>query len=344
MHAVDNPKFKAGDSVKCEVDWGRRSQITIHHDATHIINQAARQVVGPWIWQAGSKKDADKAHIDMTHYDSLTPEQVRKIEHLANKIAKSGLKIRKEVMERQDAEKKYGFIIYQGAAVPSEELRIVSIGTFDTEACGGTHGNNSRDVYPIIITKHERPADGTIRLVYKAGPAAESYLKEAEKSLEKCARLLKVKEKDMPKAVENLFDKWKKTKKQLEELKKGIAETKIEKLTFEPFYDIRVLVSEVYGDANTIQKMSLKLSEDDTVIVLFGIEKDKIDVFASAGELPMKKQIGVGEVVREVCEKLGGAGGGNPVLARGTVPISSLSRLDTELVAIKNKLKKMYKS
>ena len=142
-----------------------------HHSATHLIAGAARKIVGDWLWQAGSKKDEDKAHIDMSHYQALTEEQVNKIEKMANDFIKKKIKYEKFEMPRAKAEKKYGFTIYQGAPVPSNVLRIINVSGVDVEACGGTHVDNSSEVEQIIIYKTERPADGAIRIFYKAGKA-----------------------------------------------------------------------------------------------------------------------------------------------------------------------------
>ncbi|MBI4145990.1 alanine--tRNA ligase [Candidatus Woesearchaeota archaeon] len=130
----EKPKFHAGDKVHGEIDFTRRLQLAQHHTATHMVNAAARIVLGPHVNQAGAKKDVDKAHIDITHYESLTDEQLEKIELEANKIVTKGVKTELTFLPRADAEKKYGMAIYQGGAVPGKELRIVNIPGVDVEA------------------------------------------------------------------------------------------------------------------------------------------------------------------------------------------------------------------
>ena len=190
VHSVENPNFKEGDVVKGKVDEERRKAIVRHHTATHIVAGAARKVLGSHIWQAGSKKDADKAHIDLTHYQALNEKEVKKIEKLANDVVKKAIKVEKNVMRRDKAEQEFGFVLYQGGAVPGRDLRIVNIPGWDVEACGGLHVDNTSEVGEIIVLKTERPADGTVRLVYAAGPAALKYLKRSEKILEECCKLL----------------------------------------------------------------------------------------------------------------------------------------------------------
>ncbi len=313
VHFVEDSDFKVGQAVECAVDKERRYQITLHHDATHVINESARRVLGPWVWQEGSKKDMDKAHIDLDHYELPSEEQVKKIEGLANKIVLSGLKIKKSFMPREEAEKKYGFIIYQGAPVPSKTLRIVDMEGFDVEACGGTHSDNTKELYPIVILKAERPADGTVRLIYKAGPAAVKHLVGVEKEVGELSKILGVKKKDIPKAVGKLFSDWKAVLKKRELKIEAAAKEKAAQLSFESSKGLRFLVRVVEGDA---QKISKELSGEDTVILLIN-SGESISVFASAGKKAVEAGVDVGKTLKEACEKLGGRGGGRKELAQG---------------------------
>jgi alanyl-tRNA synthetase len=319
VHAVEGPDFKAGDTVKCKLDWERRRQITIHHDATHIINTAARKVLGPWVWQEGSKKDKDKAHLDVDHYDALTEEQVKKIETLANAVIKKAIPIEKFELERTEAEKKFGFGIYQGAAVPSKILKIIKVGD-DVEACGGTHGDNTRELGQVIIVKTERPADGTVRFIYKAGPAALRHFKEMETVLKESAELLDVKEADAPKAAVQLFEKWKAAKKKAEKLQLELSGKKTEQMEFTESKGLRMLIADVpNAGIDQLREISRKLSADDTIIILVGLS-DRAYVFGSAGPKAAKAGVNVGKIVGETCAVLGGKGGGSPVLAQGSGP------------------------
>jgi alanyl-tRNA synthetase len=124
-------------------------------------------------------------------------------------------------MPRVEAEKKYGFRIYQGGAVPSKDVRIVEIPGIDAEACGGLHCNSTGEVGFITIIKTKRIQDGVIRLEFCSGDVALKYLKEKEKLLSEAARLLNVKEEDVPKATIELFNKWKELRKKLKKLKAG---------------------------------------------------------------------------------------------------------------------------
>jgi len=189
--------------------------LTKHHDAIHLISGAARNVLGYHIHQHGAEKTEEKARIDITHYEALTEEEEEKIEDLANSIVEKGLAIKKFVMKRGDAERKYGFGIYAGGYIPSRDLRIIEIPGHDVEACGGLHGNNTKDIGFITILRTKKIADGLVRIEIKAGDVALSYLKEKEKILKEVAEKLNVKEEKVAEAVEKLFEEWKQKRKEL---------------------------------------------------------------------------------------------------------------------------------
>jgi alanyl-tRNA synthetase len=224
IHKIEPCNVKEGQIVECKVDKKRREILKKHHTAIHIVNGAARKILGFHVHQHGAEKTEEKARIDITHFESLTEEQEEKIEEIANQIVEKALPIKKFVMKRGEAEKKYGFEIYAGGYIPSRELRIVEIKGYDVEACGGLHCNNTKEVGFIKILRTKRVADGLVRIEIKAGDIALSYLKEKEKILKEVAKKLKVKEEKVPEAVKKLFEDWKKKRKLLKKLRKRIGQ------------------------------------------------------------------------------------------------------------------------
>ncbi|MCX8192135.1 MAG: alanine--tRNA ligase-related protein, partial [Nitrososphaerales archaeon] len=160
IHEVDGCELSEGQLVDCKVDEYRRGILMRHHTATHIVNGAARQILGSWVWQHSAHKDVDRSKLDITHYSHLSRDEILKIESLANEIVRKNIPIEIEVLPRGVAEQRYGFRIYQGGVVPSRDVRIVKIGDFDIEACGGTHCFRTGDVGFIKILKSERIQDG----------------------------------------------------------------------------------------------------------------------------------------------------------------------------------------
>ncbi|VVB81116.1 Alanine--tRNA ligase [uncultured archaeon] len=214
IHVLEEkPKFHAGDKVHGDIEFSRRLQLAQHHTATHIVNAAARKVLGAHINQASAKKDVDKAHLDITHYDSLTDEEVAKIEEEANKIVKQGIKTKLTFMPREEAEKAFGMTIYQGGAVPGRQLRIVTIPDVDVEACAGTHLKNTLDTGKIKILKTSKVKDGIVRIVFAAGKAADKIAEGEKHVLEQTAKLLKCDVTQIPGRALELFETWKKARK-----------------------------------------------------------------------------------------------------------------------------------
>ncbi|MBU3958061.1 MAG: hypothetical protein KKB25_03220, partial [Nanoarchaeota archaeon] len=335
IHYVENHNLKAGETVKGKLDRERREAIKIHHTAVHVINLAAREVLGNHIWQAGSYKDAEKARLDITHYETPSEEALAKIENAANKIVENNIPVKKEILQRDIAERKYGFRLYQGGAVPGKMLRIISVGD-DHEACGGMHADSAGELGLIKILKVEKIQDGAVRLELAAGNAVEKYYRkyaeEKTRELERKGRKFVIElkeniniedsissgmfnkiEQEIKKIEQEVFEKEKHLRKTEEKIIKEKAEDISEKLKFEQIGSKRVLVAEVSGGPNELREISRKLSADDTVILLFSIT-DKINVFGSAGA---KTGVNIGKIVSQACAELGGKGGGSPLLAQG---------------------------
>ncbi|MBI4153202.1 alanine--tRNA ligase, partial [Candidatus Woesearchaeota archaeon] len=184
------PKLTKGDSVVCSVDVERRKQLAQHHTATHIVNAAARQVLGNHVNQASAKKTVEKGSIDITHFSKLTDTEILAIEKEANLIVSDARKVIKHFVPRGDAEKKFGVGIYQGGVAPGKMLRIVEIAGVDVEACGGTHLNNTKEADLIHIINTTKIADDVVRLEFVAGKAAREWEKEMKTRSESIVKLV----------------------------------------------------------------------------------------------------------------------------------------------------------
>lgn len=211
VHILDKPAyFKTGAKVRCDVDLERRTRLMAHHTATHLISAAARSILGKHAWQEGAKKSADKAHIDISHYEKLSDEQVREIEARANSYILHGIKVSVDELDRHDAETKYGFSIYQGHGVPASKLRIVRVEDLkgkliDAEACGGLHLAGRESTIGIIkIISTARIHDGINRIEFVAGPAALEHINGLERSIDSVAKAANV---DRDKLHEGLSSK-----------------------------------------------------------------------------------------------------------------------------------------
>ncbi len=193
VHCLDKkPNFQVGNKVKVKVDDDWRIQLAANHTATHVINGAARQLLGEHVNQASAKKTYDKAHLDITHYESLSEELVKAIEDRANEIIQKGIDLRSTLMPRTQAEEKYGMSLYQGGAVPGAMVRVVEIPGEDTEACGGTHMHNTSEIGKIKILKTQKIQDGIIRITFTGGKAVDRLEKLNERTVERISKVLNV--------------------------------------------------------------------------------------------------------------------------------------------------------
>ena len=222
LHRVKNISFKEGDTIEGRIDEARRIQMAQHHTATHIINAAARTVLGRHVNQAGAFKDVDKARIDITHYETLAEEEIEKIEKEANRIVKQHIPIEKSFYSRNEAEHAFGMDIYQGGAVPGKKLRIVNIVGVDVEACGGTHLDNTKEAELIKIIKSTKVQDGVIRIVFVAGKAAKEEVKDEEGTLVQLEKLLHCERAEIPGRAEELFTLWKNVVKKKKDVPKKL--------------------------------------------------------------------------------------------------------------------------
>jgi len=212
LHKVDFNKFKVGDVVHGVVDFERRKQLMQHHTSAHLVNLCAAEVLGPHVWQAGAAKTLEKGRLDITHYEQISPAQLKMIEKCCNEKIKAGLVVKKEILPREEAEEKYGMHIYQGGFVPGRNLRIVTIGS-DVEACGGTHANNLSELESLKILNSVKVQDGVVRINYVAGNAAKTEKMNSAELLKQISALLGVKPSQVPARAEELFMKWKAAKK-----------------------------------------------------------------------------------------------------------------------------------
>jgi alanyl-tRNA synthetase len=216
VHRVDAEPvgWKPGINVKGHVDESRRRQLAQHHTVTHIINGVAKQVLGNHIWQAGAEKTEEKGRLDITHYDSLDQKQLDEIERKANQIIADAIPVESMILPKDEAEKRFGFRLYQGGAIPGHTLRVLRIADLDTEACGGTHLRNTSEAVKIIILGTKKIQDGIVRIEYVAGNRAKAIF---DADMDQLARVMEVLGTKDPgtieKACQDIFGLWKSLRK-----------------------------------------------------------------------------------------------------------------------------------
>jgi alanyl-tRNA synthetase len=320
VHETDSDfGFKKGDTVKGMIDQERRMAHMRHHTATHIVNEAAKTVLGKHIWQTGAQKSTDRARLDLTHYKRITDEEFKEIELLANKAVMKNLPVFIDWMDRIEAEQRYGFVLYQGGVPPGKEIRILRVGN-DVEACGGTHVSNTGLIGPIKLIKTERIQDGVERIEFSAGEAAVKRMQERDELLNKASEALRVSPDQLPDTVNRFFDEWKDFKKENERLKAELAQARVKGMMSDAvdINGLRVLAKNIpHADVEELIKAATEFSKNEDVVAILASDKGGVKIVVAAGARAQKAGVNSGAIVREMSKLVGGGGGGKPSIAQG---------------------------
>lgn len=300
-----------GKEVKGIIDYERRKNIMRHHTATHILLYSIRKILGDHIWQAGVRKEEDKARLDVTHYKRISKEEVNRIEDLANEIVLSKLPVRTRFMDRKEAEEKYGFSLYQGGVMGGKIIRVVSIENLDHQACGGTHVKDTSEVGLIKIIKTERIQDGVERFIFTAGKASLEKFRELESSIEAIAENLQLQREKIVEGSLRLAKEIKKERKDKERLREILAETissKIEAIKAKGFNIYEYIGKELSSEELALIGEKI-LKKDQRAIALLGSMNEKALCVIMLGESVLEKYA-ANDLIKIVAEKIKGGGGG----------------------------------
>ena len=219
---------KEGSTVIGKIDQSRRIQLRNHHTAAHIIFTACRKVLGPHIWQHGAKKTVKQAHLDITHYKSLTKQQELEIQNEANRIVMEAYDIKKDLRPKDETEKQYGFNLYQGGVVPGNELRVVQIGDdVDIEACCGTHCDSTSEVGWIKVITSKTIANGVVRMYFVAGERSMHVLNNETNIINDLTDLWSIPQDQITETANRFFKDFKKYKNNFSEAQKKILELQV---------------------------------------------------------------------------------------------------------------------
>ncbi len=325
LHQIENGSgISKGSLVSGHIDAERRIAHTRHHSATHIVVCAARNVLGSHVWQAGAQKGEKRARIDITHFKRISDAERREIELLANRMVMEDNEIQARFEDREEAEQKYKFGIYQGGVPPGKVIRIVRIGEDeDVQACAGTHCTKTGEVGPIKILRTERIQDGIVRIEYSAGEAAVLAVQAQEELIKVAAATLKVPPEKLPHTVERFFEEWKQLKKENERLGSEIARQEpkrlkelVKKSSSGIYYISEVVLPTV--SAKELRNISSHLEGEDYPTMLIGSSSvdSKVHVVATV-PANLSGMINAAELVKPVAKMLGGSSGGTAMFAQG---------------------------
>jgi len=324
-----NASFAPGEDVVCSISWARRMSLARHHSSTHILLGAARKVLGSHVWQQGAQKNVDRSRLDISHFEKVTPEQLREIETIANRAVEECRPIKTYFEDRNKAEQKFGFRLYQGGVVHGPTIRVVEVEGWDVEACAGIHCENTGEIGVIKITKSERIQDGVERIEFASGEAALKAIQSTESALQRVAAILNTPIERIEKASQGVMDDYSDCRKGMERLRRSMSAELL---------PVLASTAEQVGKAKLVARAFESLSSSDLLALgsslvakepsLVALLASKADgsVVVMAGDAAVKGGFSAGKAMGDVASALKGKGGGKPDLGQGRVPAAELAR------------------
>lgn len=311
--------IKKGETVKLTVDEEQRNLTANNHSATHLMQQALREVLGSHVEQKGSLVDKDKLRFDFTHFSPMTEEEIAKVEEIVNREIAAGLDVVTNEMSIEDA-KKTGAMALFGEKY-GEVVRVVQMGTFSSELCGGTHVSNTRNISAFKIISESGVAAGVRRIEALTGKALFEYYNTMESELQKAAKLLKAVPLEVSAKIVSLQDEVKQLQKENDKLKAKLAKEAAGDLLSEAkevdgIYILTKQLTDV--DMNGMRDLGdeAKQKLGEAFIVFASQVGEKVSLIAMATDGAMKKGAHAGNLIKEVASIVGGGGGGRPNMAQ----------------------------
>ena len=345
-HAVVKAgRIETGERVKTAVDRERRLAIMRNHTAAHLLQAALRRVLGTHVEQAGQLVNEQRVRFDFTHFQALTPDELRKVEAMVNHVVLSGIPVESREMPIEEA-KKLGAMALFGEKYGSV-VRVVSAGDFSKEFCGGTHVTNTGSIGLFHIVSESSAAAGVRRVEAVTGLNVLSLLEEQTNRMEEAASVLKLNRvSELPARVRQITAELKDKDREIESLNARLAGTRMESLyaSAKQVGGVRLIAARVDGvDAATLRTMSDKIREHapDLVAVLAGADDGKVSLAAGAGKDAVKAGVHAGKLIREVAVLADGGGGGRPDSA--TAGAKDAARLTDALAAAEKMVASMLK-
>ena len=316
---VTSGMFKKGDVVKLAINKEKRSDTAKNHSATHLLQKALRIVLGSHVEQAGSFNNQDKLRFDFTHFSALTQEELDRVEAIVNEEIAKGLPVLTKVMNIEDA-KKTGAMALFGEKY-SDDVRVVSMGDFSKELCGGTHTDNTASIAAFKIISETGVAAGVRRIEALTGNGVFKYYKEVEKELHEAAKTAKCDPAQLVKRIEGLHEEIKTLTAENNQLKNKMAKdamgdvmNQVKDVNGVSFLPVHVKDIDMQELMNLGDQLKAKLG--DGVILLASENGGKVSLLAMATDGAMKKGAHAGNLIKAVAKLVGGGGGGRPNMAQ----------------------------
>jgi alanyl-tRNA synthetase len=319
---ITEGEIKLGDLVQLEVDRSKREATAIHHSATHLLHAALRKLLGEHVTQKGSLVDSQRLRFDFSHPEAVSFEQLNQIEQLVNQQIRTNLPVKAEVMSMDEA-KQQGAMALFGEKY-GEEVRVLTMGDFSIELCGGTHVSRTGDIGFFKIVQESGIAAGIRRIEAVAGEAALHFVQSQEHQIRQLCSQLKTEPSKVAEKIAQMTAKQKELEKQVEQLNAKLASAQGNELVNDAFEvkGVKVIAKQLSGVEpkvlrELVDQLKNKLSSG---IVLLGVESDgKANLIAGVTK-DLTSKVKAGDIVKYCAEKVGGKGGGRPDMAQAGGP------------------------
>ncbi len=338
VHVLDKDFDPSCGKAYGEIDWIRRYRLMRHHTAVHVLLGTLRRILGEHVWQAGAEKTPEKARLDVTHYEVPSREMLRKIEEEVNRVVLEARPVRTRIMDRYEAEAKYGFRLYQGGVPLTPKIRVVEVEGVDVEACFGTHVSNTAEIGAVKIVNVEKIQDGVIRFEIVAGTEVARYASELEETLDRAAKPLGASAKELIMRIEKTVERLNELRTRLQKLKSHVTKLILEnaKQNANDIGRARLyVISYVEGlDEEDYRDLMKKIIQEDLRAVVIAVTKiyaDKTIVEISRGK---EVDLDLRSIVKTLKDL--GKGGGKPdhvtIVLKGVDPVSAVEKVREKLV------------
>lgn len=310
--------LKVGDAVQADVDEARRARIRLNHSATHLMHAALRQVLGTHVSQKGSLVNDKVLRFDFSHNEAMKPEEIRAVEDLVNAQIRRNLPIETNIMDLEAAKAKGAMALF--GEKYDERVRVLSMGDFSTELCGGTHASRTGDIGLFRIISESGTAAGVRRIEAVTGEGAIATVHADSDRLSEVAHLLKGDSNNLADKVRSVLERTRQLEKELQQLKEQAAAQESANLSSKSIdvNGVKLLVSELSGvEPKMLRTMvdDLKNQLGSTIIVLATVAEGKVSLIAGVSK-DVTDRVKAGELIGMVAQQVGGKGGGRPDMAQ----------------------------
>ncbi|EHM2860366.1 alanine--tRNA ligase [Escherichia coli] len=310
--------LKVGDAVQADVDEARRARIRLNHSATHLMHAALRQVLGTHVSQKGSLVNDKVLRFDFSHNEAMKPEEIRAVEDLVNAQIRRNLPIETNIMDLEAAKAKGAMALF--GEKYDERVRVLSMGDFSTELCGGTHASRTGDIGLFRIISESGTAAGVRRIEAVTGEGAIATVHADSDRLNEVAHLLKGDSNNLADKVRSVLERTRQLEKELQQLKEQAAAQESANLSSKAIdvNGVKLLVSELSGvEPKMLRTMvdDLKNQLGSTIIVLATVVEGKVSLIAGVSK-DVTDRVKAGELIGMVAQQVGGKGGGRPDMAQ----------------------------